>query len=353
MKNTKRSSFLELLRFIFCLVIFLHHSGFFASDTAYPFKTAGFYGVEFFFILTGALSMRHVNYGAPSIGCMKYSVDYTFSKLKRVFPYALIGVVLAYAWFFVSAGSKMGPKDMLIGRFTFIYEILFLPMAGVMDVGLHSYMNSPLWYLSVLLFVLPVVVYLAVRFRDVFNNYLCWVLPLFIYAYLIEKFGTIGSWGAYTGVFYTGILRGLAGLVLGCAIYILSTRISIERNFLRVLATIFEVCTYIFALMAFNSNLDGYAYEFAILVMGAGMAFSLSNATYTANIDSRLLIGLGSLSLPIYCLHWPVYRWITFVFENNDIHCSYIGATSIALAITFVLAAVSKLIIDNLRSKKS
>lgn len=337
-----KNSFVELLRFIFCMIIFLHHSGFYAADgMSYPFKNAGFFAVEFFFLLTGALATRHMDKGAPSSGCMIYSMDYTVGKLKRVFPYAAIGIICSYVWYFLQADPSLSIKDRLFGRWNIIYELLFLPMTGVMDVRLEFFLNSPLWYLSVILIALPLVMFLVIKCKDFFTHYLAWLLPLMLHALLIQKYGSIGNWGAYTGIAYSGVIRGLADLMLGCFVYSVSSILSRSKN--RIPAwvwTLIEVVLYIFAIYTFNTNVDGYTYEFAVLCVAGALIITLSGVSHTSKVSGAFFNHLGALSLPIYCLHWPVYRFMTLYLPN----LGYVWAVIIALVICVALSELIMLV---------
>lgn len=319
----KKNTFLELLRFVFCMIIFFHHSGFLVSEgEAYPFKAAGFYAVEFFFILTGAFSVKHIRelknsqrrVGDKSKfddGIMKYSLNYTISKLKRIFPYALCGIIMSYGWYFLEADYSKSLKDIVFGSWNILYEALFLPMTGIMNVDLNVYLNSPLWYLSVILIALPVIIYLAVRFEDVFDNYLCIFLPLLLHGYLINIYGSVGSFGTYNGIFYTGVIRGFADILLGCFAYKLSGIIKEKIKDKNIYLTVFELVSYVFVIYTFNTSVDGYTYEFAILLLAVAISISLSEKTYTSLLDGKVFNHLGKLSVPIYCIHWPLYKFVS------------------------------------------
>lgn len=324
MKTEKepRNLFLEILRFIFALMIFFHHSGFLVNgDATYPFKTAGFFAVEFFFFVSGAFCMKRVRElrRAESTGIkspMQKALSYTIGKLKRVFPYAALGIVLCYVWSFLQADPSLSFKDRLFGRWNIVYELFFIPMTGVMDVGLESFLNTPLWYLSVLLIALPVVMFLALRFSDVFDHYLCIFVPLVLHGYLIFKFGSVGNWGENCGLVYSGVIRGFADLLFGCLIYNVSVLIYEKSRVPRFVITCFEIVLYLFAIYSFNTNVDGYTYEFAIIAMGLGLVISLSGKSATARIKGAFFGHLGKLSLPIFALHWPVYRFITLYADG-------------------------------------
>ena len=341
MKNSK-NSFIEILRFVFCMVIFMHHSGFFSNGGEYPFMKAGFYAVEFFFILTGALSMRFVERIEDKNSCMKACTGYTVNKLKRIFPYALCGIVLSYTWYFLQADASMSIKDKIYGRWNIVYEILFLPMTGVMNVDLNSYLNSPLWYLSVILIVLPVILYLAVRFKDVYANYICIFIPLMMHGFLINRYEGIGSWGQYSGLMFTGVIRGTADLMIGSFVYLLSKRIKTDKSLAKVLLTVLELGCYMFALYTFNTSVDGYTYEFAILMLAFGVACSLSGETYTALIKGKVFEVLGALSLPLYCIHWPIYKLVSYFAPDIQYIKGVVVTLAITVAISLLLLVLNK-----------
>lgn len=368
----KKNQFLELLRFIFCLIIIIHHSAFVSGGATFRFEYGGQYAVEFFFLLTGAFAMKHLLSGNPKEDSMVYSLDYTLKKLKRIFPYACVGIVLCYAWYFVQADWSKGLKDTLWGRWNILFELTFLPMSGVMDINLNNYLNSPLWYLSVVLLGLPLIMYMAIKLKDLYSHYLSWVLPLFMHAYLLQKYGTIAGWGTYTGSMYFGVIRGVADMMLGSFLYIFANAISSgtlsfdkaslgnsnsdkkaskdsDKSFI---FTIVEIILLAFSVYMFSSNVnEGYTYEFAVIVMALAIGISLSGKSYTSEIGNKfkglgmVFSHLGKLSLPMYCLHWPVYRFVS----EYGLGLSYLWAMIIVLGINLALSEMLIYLFDNQR----
>lgn len=342
----KKNLFIELLRFIFCLIILFHHSGF-LTEGDFPFKQGGLYAVEFFFILTGALAIKHIENDKPKEKEMAYSVRYTIRKLGRVFPYAATGIVLSYIWNLLNKDPSLGLKDKLWGIWNIVLELLYLPMLKIMDTGLNTYMDAPLWYLSVLLIVLPVVLYMAIKIRDVYRNYLSYVLALGIYAFLIQKFNSIGTWGNYIGVVDSGVLRGLAGIMLGTFAGYMSISIGSigakVRDVHRIILTIIELFGYIFSIYIFNSKVDGYTYLFAILILTVSIIISLSEISYTARINLSFLEHLGKLSLPLYCLHWPVYKLIRLYGAGISYNLGLLLCLVICIVIAEILFNIGRI----------
>ena len=92
-----KNGYIELCRFLFCVMIVIHHNAReFETGTILP---SGFVAVEFFFFISGAMAMKHVMGEKEEIPQkMRYAVDYTLKKMKRIFPYAACGTVIAYIW---------------------------------------------------------------------------------------------------------------------------------------------------------------------------------------------------------------------------------------------------------------
>ena len=92
-----KNGYIELCRFLFCVMIVIHHNAQdFETGTVFP---SGFVAVEFFFFISGAMAMRHISKENGEISQkMRYAVDYTLKKIRRVFPYAACGTLIAYIW---------------------------------------------------------------------------------------------------------------------------------------------------------------------------------------------------------------------------------------------------------------
>ena len=317
----EKNGFIELCRFLFCGVIFLHHSGFVGNSSTHYRFPAGFLAVEFFFLLSGCFAMKHVMEEKKVTenkieNKMAYSVGYTVAKLKRIFPYAAFGTILAYVWKWYNCAAGTGLKDRFWGIWNLPIELCFLPMTGIMPVDLGNYLNAPLWYLSVMLITLPIIIFMALKAKDLFQSFLVWILPFLINGYLLQKIGSVGTWGQFVGFTYSGVIRGFAELILGCLVYLAAEKIIIwcdqhaeKREFvLAPVLTVVELGGYLFLLYLCTISTNGYVYEAGILWLAAALAISVSGRSLTGYVKGRFFDFLGKISVPIYCMHWPMYQ---------------------------------------------
>ena len=132
-------------------------------------------------------------------------------------------------------------------------------------------------------------------------------LPMLLYGYLIICDGTVNGWHADHGAFLAVDLRALAGMLAGGLIYVLSERIRRYRYkpVGTALLTLAELSLLAFVLcFACTSGFsqDGLLIGCFILLL----SLMLSGKSLTARIQLQPLIWLGTLSLPIYCIHEAV-----------------------------------------------
>ena len=151
------------------------------------------------------------------------------------------------------------------------------------------------------------------------------------------------------GVLKSGIFRGFAGLCVGCIIYDLKNRLAnISINGLyRVLLTVIEVASYLFAiLIAWRWNALDNSTFLIVLLLVIGLVLTFSNVTYTTILNKRVFACLGTVSLPLYICHYSIGRLIGKYFENNNIVMRYLLYYVSSLAFATCMIAVNKLIIS-------
>lgn len=361
MDKKVKNNYIEICRFLFCCMIFLHHSGF-VSDTgiSYIFPY-GSLGADFFYIVTGYFAMVHIIRLSEDInGKMEYAMHYTIKKLFKVFPFAAIGSLSIYALYFFAPETEMSITDRIFNLQNIPFELFMTPMSGTIPVNIATYRNAPMWFLSAMAIALPLVVYLALKYMDVFKNWIVWFIPPMIYAYLIYHTEGVVTWDYYTGFLYAGVLRAFADMLLGCTVYVFadilrkkmlnkkSGQKALEDNRLfRFAATLFELILLGGIIYYCNRTLNGYDQVFTIYVMVIVLTISLSGISYTSSLGGSRFIGiLGSLSMPIYCIHWAVYRYVARFYTGE-----YWSKIIVTFAITVILAGVLMCVMDFIHRK--
>ncbi len=330
-----KSSYIELVRFLLCIAILLHHSGFVTPDnnTILP---GGAIAADVFFMLTGYFTIRHIEKMNDVEGIMSYSMKYTLNKMLRLIPYVACGVLIAYLLVIWRLPADTSIMDYIISLENMPFELTLLPMTGVISSDLSVYRNAPMWFLSSMLIVMPVIMYIAIRFKDVFRNYFVWFVPMFLQGWMVVNCGGACPWQSYAGFCYSGVVRAFSGITMGCAIYYASNALSKKMQNSSVISkvsiSILEIGLLAFAIYNFFRQIGGYEEVFVIYLFAVSLCISLSGASYTSKLKGRFFEMLGKLSLPIYCVHWGIYQWV-------GAYLGYLGSW-ICIGITFVLCII-------------
>ena len=341
MQKTNKNYYLELLRFIFCILILLHHSGLVSPDGSGLVPSAGVIA-DAFFIITGYFACRHVaGMKEKPTGAIRYSVGYTLKKLIRVLPYSIFGVAIIYILELLHLGQA-SVREHITRLYTMLVEMLLLPMLGIMEVNLINLRNAPLWYLSATLIALPFVVLLALKGGKLFKYVLVWIIPLLLEIWMVMTYGGALPWMNRSPIFiYTGAIRGFSSMILGCFVFYaaeyMSSIIDKKNKSVKVVLTLVEIGIFAFVLYSIINGIGGYIEVVIIYLLAIMLILVFGKVTYTSAIQIEWFGILGSLSLPIYCMHWGVYRWVG----------TYLGMLPYIakIIVTFVLCVAAALVL--------
>lgn len=145
-------------------------------------------------------------------------------RLKKYYPHYLFSFVILFLYVnFVEWGASKA--EALKNFFAQSIEIFMLHGTILTDETTWLY-NSASWYLSVLLLVSYVLIAMLNRRK---SDVILWapVILLEIYTYMAYTLGTINNWRTHVlGILNYGILRGIAGMLIGVLIWHLSTKVS-------------------------------------------------------------------------------------------------------------------------------
>ncbi len=313
-----KNYFIELLRFVFCTIIVLHHSAFMRPLGSSVLFKYGAFSVEFFYMLMGYFSIKHVEDHRDSVRGMTDATKYTVKKLIRLLPYTTIAIVGAYLpEFFIRSDLSLVERLKIFQNLP--SELLIMPMTGQIDISLGSYRCAHLWFLSSMLIVLPIVMYLSVKCNDLFKGWLVWFLPFMLLGYIRFRWGGIFSWDVYGSFLYGGIIRAFADILLGGAVYYTVRVIKVKGfnpgRLLRLVFSMGEMILLAFIIFSCNrSEITAFDQMFVVMLTWAMLVISLSGISYSSVVFSGPLSFiwsfLGRVSMPIYCLHWTVFRYM-------------------------------------------
>ena len=130
-------------------------------------------------------------------------------------------------------------------------------------------------------------------------------------------------------------------MLMGGAIYYLAEflkdRFGDDNTLKRIIATIAEISLFIIFIVNVIRGVHGVVELLSLYVIAVSLVFSLSELTYTSCVQSRTIAYLGRLSLPVFCLHWGVYRWISAFLGYLDY--------KIAMVLAFVICMMGAAIL--------
>lgn len=287
-----RSCNVEIVRFLGILLIMGHHLYLIGLTDNYIFKNCWVW-VDFFFALTGAFTYKHFAMNSlttKSFGCE--ALTYTYRKFVRFFPLTVLSVIIMY---FITYRDLLCQGDWHLFFATAAYspfEMVYLSSSGIVRA-----LNAPLWFLSAMFIVLPVIVFL-IQMHEELWKVVSFCFPIVYFGY--KGVNTDRAWP-------NDIIRAFACMALGTMSYILAMKI---RGYIgivnhrRIIFSIIEVGSASLAvyISAFNKECINLMEPLFVILI----ALLLSQSTLTAIISNKIIVVLGKMSMPMFIFHWCI-----------------------------------------------
>ena len=218
-KNSHNNSAVELLRFVFFLLIVSYHfsSHYLYYDESINLFCRGYLADEFFFLITG-FYLAHTALKTDKNPII-FGFSSVFERIKKIaIPYYL-------SWFLCFIGKnyvnvQLGSEDNNIfdNFMNSFYELFFLKMFGFQK-GFYSNVLS--WFFSAVLIVSLIISPLIVKFKKTFLLYVAPVIAIAAYGILSLDYDYLHSPGKLiqNTFLMRGLVRAFAAMSLGCFIY--------------------------------------------------------------------------------------------------------------------------------------
>ncbi len=223
MNQTQRNGEIDVLRFIFIVLIILGHiiKGSLLNLNIES-KLVADIGVEFFFIVSGYFLCKHYYYVGRYVEIDKYPEHiwkYILKKASYIYIYIIINVVL-----YIIIRIVFLKENIIVNIFNILMD---LPMLLFINIPLHQtgtlYFTGQ-WFLSAM-FVATFIIYTLLMYKkDVFIKVLSPITTIFLYGYMAWKYKTIVSINLKSDFIDGAVLRALAGISLGVLAYYVSQK---------------------------------------------------------------------------------------------------------------------------------
>lgn len=301
----RRNAWIDFIRILFSIGIFLTHLNSLSQpsenvDLIYCF---GFLGVEFFFIISGyfmaASANKYTQSESEHVG--KATMHFLWKKYNRVFPYYFVAWCIGFTVDHVVGifSGKQVLKDLIQSIPAFMHlGIAGFPMYQAID---------PAWYISAMLLSMFILYPLLLLLREKFTYIIAPLASIGIYGYLLLRVGNLATINPLDGGFvYTGLLRGIAGISLGCVCYE-GARLLSRKSFStkgRRMLTLLELLCYAVAFLGMNTQALMRPDFYVVAILVPAVMLSFSNKSYTSCFQPAR-IKLGEVSLAIFLADYP------------------------------------------------
>lgn len=301
----RRNGMIDLFRFVYALLIMTHHTYLFGRE-GYPFSGAWVF-VEFFFMLTGALTAKHFfdMRELDSKEAAKYALIYSGRKFLPYMPYVLIALLIGYisnlfALPVSGVREAIGWIDNLIG------ESLLLGASKWASIRL-----APLWFLSALFLVFPFICYFLgyKKYKWFYVYIFSWIVPILYYG----KMGIVAR-----AEYPSDLMRAFMATSLGVFCYVFSKFIR-DRKLGRkaqIVLTMIEVGCYLVPVIFTAFEVTNGRIMLIIFFIGIGI--SVSGRSTLSGWNCKLFTWLGQLSMIVFLIHWPILSIIQWKLSLRD-----------------------------------
>ena len=299
-KTGGRNGKIELWRFLFSVIIVIHHSRYLVGDKNCMFL-GGSLAVEFFFLISGYLMMASIARKKEAPGELgRETLGYLGRKFKSLMPEMLVAYVIAVI--FVAVTKDYNLKKVVKLCLDTFFEITQLKMSGLHAVSL----NGVTWYISTMLLCMAVLYPLIRRFPDMMVRIVAPLTALLLLGYLSGNYDSPRTPLKWIGLTFKGNIRGMAEICLGIVCYSLCEKFkSLSLSKLgKWLVTAAEwLCYAVAVVYMFACKASQYDYIVIVILM-AGVILSFSHQGMDADFfDKRFFVLLGKCSMPLFLCH--------------------------------------------------
>ena len=330
---------------------------------AFPeWVSGGFIGVDIFFVISGFLITNLIQDG---LNKQNFSISAFYeSRVRRLFP-ALILVLLAcqiFAWFALLSDEYKLLGKHISATVLLIPNWIFWSESGYFDYAAHTKPLLNLWSLGVeeqfyLFWPLTLCLVFKYKLNAIRITSILLISSLLLNLLMVEKFASATFFLPFTRIWE--LLAGsLLALVLQTEfLYLRSLKVKRSRIALLKQSLSGFGGLILLGIVIFINQDQIYPGSWALLPVVATLLIVSAEHKSLFNksvLSSRILVGIGLISYPLYLWHWPLLSFARILEQSQpDLHIRVL-----CIAIAFVLSLLTYYFIErpirfgrNLRAK--
>lgn len=342
MENKKkvRNGAVDILRFIFCMVVVLYH----LYDETYEHFGMGYTGVEFFVIVSGVFFFAGWDKNRQ-LG-EAYLPQYMKKRFFRFLPYTTLAMIVVAGirlYQNIAAGTFTGTK---LGYWvaTDIWELLLVKMGGLNNH--QAMLNGPAWTISAMLIVEFLILNMLTRNETAFRNFIAPLSILVGYGYWRSYEVPGPAPHTWLGITTFGVLRVYIATCVAYFVYLFAKRLQ-EIEFTpagKKLLTTVEFGCFGMAMWIITCGWSRDYIWALVLLYAILIAVTYSGASYTPVIFQQNMVTdyLGKLSLTVYLMQAvPIKVFVSLYPEAYEryAHKTEFIAMAIILGVVLLPAA--------------
>ncbi len=327
MKAADHYAGLDGLRGIAALTVVIYHIGSWLNEPR--LASNGGLAVDFFFCLSGfVLSYAYrerLHANLSSVGFLKF-------RLIRLMPLIILATVISAAYVLcrpIFTRTLLPYPELLLATVLGILNVPFLTASSTIGGPQVFPLNGPQY--SLFLEIAVNALWATLHRCDQLFTYVAIALSCM----LILMFSGIGGHDAST--FWTGFPRVGASFFLGVAVFHLNTKLKRCAGFgflFWVLMTVMLLLFYFPRELSLPVHIIWLALLSPLLIL-AGANIRLFGTVRT------VALAAGSLSYPVYALHYPIFCWINGAYQSWTGHPDAILEMPIIVSCTLVFSSLA------------
>ena len=316
MQDKRRNGAVDLMKFVFAVIIMMHHSRYVVGYDNCVFA-GGSLGVEFFFIVSGYLLCHSAEKAVIAGKCEDrrtgigtQTAQFLRHKIMGFLPEFMIAWLIGFVYICIYDQYQ---GEQIIKRFAeCIYEVTLVQMSGLYGKGI----DGVIWYLSAMILCMAILYPLLLKWYDMMTHIGAPLIALFVSGWLYQNFSHPRDPQVWTGLFYKGLLRCMAELCMGIVLYKIVQKYSRTEytafgKTVLTAAAIFCYAAVIRYMWLNKPSNDDYFY-IILLLIAVGISFS-HKGLGASLLDGRVTHNLAEYSLTLYLSHLYLSTHLKFL----------------------------------------